>query len=53
MNGDFSSESALNINKLSSTLACCVVDNSLNDTLITCVTRALIYPLYRNFDFAI
>ncbi|KAM3960638.1 protein SHQ1 homolog [Aphomia sociella] len=43
-------ESSWTINKLSSTLSWFCIFNSLNETLIACYRRALVYPIFRNFE---
>ncbi|XP_059050548.1 protein SHQ1 homolog [Achroia grisella] len=43
-------ESSWTINKLSSTLSWFCAFNNVQETLISCYRRALIYPIFRNFE---
>ncbi|XP_031764059.2 protein SHQ1 homolog [Galleria mellonella] len=43
-------ESSWTINKLSSTLSWFCAFNNIKETLVTCYRRALIYPIFRNFE---
>ena len=47
-----STESGWLISKLSATLVCNEVFDSLKDCMISCYRRSLIYPLVRNFDLS-
>ncbi|XP_074605189.1 protein SHQ1 homolog [Brevipalpus obovatus] len=50
--GEHSCESGWTISKLSSSL--CWLENfsSLNEAIVTCVQRSLVYPLYRNWNLS-
>lgn len=48
--GEKSSESGWTISKLSSTLVCSDVFESLKETVIASSRRSLVYPIYRHFD---
>ncbi|XP_013185135.1 protein SHQ1 homolog [Amyelois transitella] len=47
---DSTVESSWTINKLSSTLSWFCVFNDVRETLVACYRRALIYPIFRNFE---
>ena len=51
--GEMDVESAWTVWKLSSTLSWLQTFSSLRDTLMACLRRSLIYPLYRNFQLSV
>ena len=51
--GEHNSETGWLISKLSATLACSEVFDSIKDCVIANMRRTLIYPLFRSFDIAV
>lgn len=51
--GDDCSESHWNIPKLSSTLSWLETFSSMNEVVVTCLRRSLIYPLIRHFELSV
>ena len=49
---EHTSESGWNVSKLSATMTCCQRFDSLADCVVTCMRRALCYPLYRHVGLA-
>ena len=51
--GEHNSESAWTIAKLSSSLVCSTVKKTLKESVVGSFRRALIYPIYRNFELCL
>lgn len=47
---DLNPESSWTVNKLSSTLSCSTIFETVEECIISLFRRSLIYPLYRNYD---